>query len=79
MPRILKEHDNCRLYVKNAKSLDARYFVSEKSANLRRLQVSATVAELLLELHSHVFMYAVAEALNGAKSMGLSAYYEVKL
>lgn len=79
MPRILREHDNCRLYVKNAKGIDARYFVSEKSANLRRLQISENLSGKLMELHAHVFMYAVAEALNGAKSMGLSAYYEVAL
>lgn len=79
MAHILYEYNNCRLYAKDAHSIDARFFISAKDDCLRRLQISAAFASDVDQLAEEAFVKKVIEVLNRAKDNGTSEYYEVRI
>jgi hypothetical protein len=78
MPTILKEHANCRLYVKGSAPFP-RYFISEKTDKLRRLQLTKESAAGLKHVPDNEFTQGVAIMLDNAKNLGRADYFEVTI
>jgi len=78
MPTILKEHANCRLYVKGAPPFP-RYFISEKTDKLRRLQLTKESASMLINQRDVDFTCGIAIMLDNAKNIGRADYFEVTI
>ena len=75
---ISQESGNCRLYAKGYYP-DTRYFISEKSNRLRRLQISVSFAADLEGLEDDEFIAAIGKVLDVAKDNGASEYFEVRI
>jgi len=78
MPTILKQHANCRLYIKGEHP-HPRYFISEKTETLRRLQITKESAANIKQLPDKEFTQDVANLLDNAKIVGPADYFEVTL
>jgi hypothetical protein len=78
MPTILKEHANCRLYVKGNAPFP-RYFISEKTDKLRRLRITKESAATLKHAPDSEFIQVIAIILGNAKANGRADYFEVTI
>lgn len=75
---IIQKAGNCRLYAKGYFP-DTRYFVSQKSNRLRRLQISVSFAADLEGLPNNEFITAIVRVLDVAQDHNADGYFEVKI